>query len=297
MRELGKETISGTPGTAASLTVAAISSPIAWPRMSDVGPAGAPVHYSIENADGQPLCTGVGYSSAAGTFVRQREFSQWNGSAYSRDPATLYSLPSGCTIYCALGAVTVVPTFAPPSDVDTDRWCEPGGQVIGSTAWTPTAANRDHFWRFRNYCAFKIDAVGLYLGAAGTLDFGIYEVDWATGDPGKLLLGWQGVTTASTDNVLTLASATLGALSAAAQTLPVGDLIAMYNVDSTSVTGARTIDSSASMCGLGAISGTAAKPYLYATRTNNTTFGDSPSITGRHTTIATRLPAVMFRAV
>jgi len=296
MKELGKELISGTPGTATNLTVTAISSPISWPRMSDIGPVGAPVHYTIENTDGQVLCTGVGYSSAAGTFVRQYEFTQWNGATYTRDPGTVYSLPSGCTIYCALGAVTVTPTFAPPSNVDTDRWVEPGGQIVTTGVFTPTAINRDHFFRFRNYCGFKIDAIGLYLGAAGTLDFGIYEVDWSTGNPGKLLLGWQGVTTASGDNVLTLASATLGALSAAAQTLPVGDLFGMMNVSATTITAARTIDATAAAGGSGMLNMTATRPYIYATRTNNTSFGDSPTLTGRHTTTNARLPAVLFRA-
>lgn len=296
MRELGYESISGTPGTAAALTVSAVSSPIAYPRLSAIAPAGVPVHYVIESSAGQVLALGVGYSGGAGSFTRQYEFSQWNGTTYTRDPATLYSLPSGCIIYCGAGSQLLVPGVAPPSSAITERWTEPGLQVVGSTTFTPTLASRDHFWRARNLLAYQVDALHMYIAGVGTLDFGIYEVDWSNGNPGKLLLGWQGVTTVVGNNTLLFTAATLGALSAVAQSLPLGDLFFMYNVSATSITCTRTVDLSHGLGGNGMLPLSSGKPMLYLDRTNNTSFGDSPSVTWLNSS-NTKMPGVSFRGV
>lgn len=295
MRELGFEDISGTPGTSASLTVTAKSSP-AYPRLSDVSPLGGAVHYIIKASDGQVLCTGVGYPSAAGTFVRQAEFTQWNGTTFTRDPASLASLPASCTIQCGVGEYSVVPPFARPWSGDADQWVEPAGNVVVSTTYAIGNANRDYFWRFRNLCAFECDAIALDFSAAATLDIGIYEVDRATGAPGKLLLGWQGATGAVGTNILTFATATLGVLAKQAQTLPLGDLIGMFNVDTTGNL-SRTVAPMVNSGGSGSSRMTDAKPFLYANRTNNTAFSDNPTITGRITTTTAGVPAIVLRGV
>lgn len=292
MRELGYEDISGTPGTAASLTVTAKSSP-AWPRLSDVAPVGCAVHYTIKASDGQVLALGVGYPSAAGTFVRQREFSQFNGTTYSRAPATLADLPAGCTIQCSVGEWSIAPTLARPWNGDVEQWVEPGGNVVTSTTLALTN-NRDYFWRIRNLCGFATDAVAIDLSAAASIDFGFYEVDLATGAPGKLLLGWQGVTGGVGSNVLTYATATLGVLPKSAQLLPLGDLVCMLNVG-TAGNASRTISAYTGVGGSGSARMTDSKPLLYANRTNATALGDDPTVTGRITTSTAGLPATPLR--
>lgn len=296
MRELGLEEISGTPGTAASLTVTAVTSPYASPRMSQVASLGVPIHYIIEASNGQVLATGVGYCSVAGTFVRQYEFTQWSGTTYTKNPATLYNLPSGCKLYCGPGEATFVQAFAPPSNVDADRWVEPGGRDTVNSGYAPSGTNRDHFWRFRNLCGFKTDAVGLYLGAAAIgIDFGLYDIDWATGNPGVLLLGWPGVTSASGDNILLYSAATSGILAKTAQTLPLGDLFACYNVASTTATISRGVAAGSTMVGGGVIALNSCKPMLYQARTQGAALSDPPSGLARHSTSISYVPLVALR--
>lgn len=294
MRELGFENISGTPGTTATLTVTAKTGP-AWPRLSDVAPLGCAVHYTIKASDGQVLALGVGYPSAAGTFVRQREYSQFNGTTYTRDPATLASIPAGCTIQCSAGEASIAPTLAKPWNGDAEQWVEPGGNVVTSTTLALTN-NRDYFWRIRNLCGFATDAVALDLSAAASIDFGLYEVDRATGAPGKLLLGWQGATGGVGSNVLEYSAATLGVLAKQAQTLSLGDLVCMLNIG-TAGNASRTISPFTGIGGSGSARMTDAKPLLYANRTTGTAFGDAPTITGRITTATAGLPATPLRGV
>lgn len=294
MRELGYETISGTPGTTAALTVAAVTSP-AFPRLNAIAPVGSAIHYTIIASDGQVISNGVGVSTGAGAFTRKVEFSSFDGTTYTVG-GSLASLPAGCTIFCGYNFSNVAPLQAPTWNGDANRWFEPGDMPVASTVYTPSATGRDHFWRFRNLNPHKIDAISVFTGAAGALDFGIYEVDWVTGGPAKLLLGWNIATTAVGANTLTLASATLGVLAGAASVLPTGDLYGMWNVSSTSVTSNRTI---ANVGPSGSVDADilTAKSILYATRTNATSFADSPTITGRHTTGVAGVPMVVFRGV
>jgi len=293
MRELGYETISGTPGTTAAITVTAVASPTAFPRLSDIAPIGSPVHYTVETSAGQVVCNGVGVSTAAGSFTRQVEFSKYDGTTYAVG-GTLASIPAGCIIYCGLSAFTASPLHAPSWNGDVNRWFEPSGQVVGTTAFTATATGRDHFWRFRNLHPHKIDAIGFSAGAIGTLDIGIYEVDWVTGGPGKLLAGWQGVTTSAGLQSLLMTAKTLGALAATAGPLPVGDLYGMVNVSTTTLTFARTISNTGPSGSTTIDCGTPTN-VLYSARTNNTSFGDGPMPTGRHASGFATVPMIAIR--
>lgn len=291
MYELGYENISGTPSTSASLTLTAISSPIAYPRMSAVGPASTPIYYIIENSSGQVLCAGVGLCASAGSFTRVIEFSHWNGTTYTRDPGTLYDLPSGCKVYCGVSVGTIAPLMARH---ESATWFEPAAREVTSATMT-FSANRDYWFRFRNEYAFPVDQVAVHIAAAATLDVGIYTVDPSDASPSKLLLGWQGVVAGSGGMVeMALTSVTLGVMSAAAQPIPMGDLYVMVNV-SASAPGRVVTNGSAISGSLVSDLANADAP-LYANRTNNTSFGDDPTITGRITTTFAHSPALVFRA-
>lgn len=292
MRELGTENISGTPGTSATLTLTAASSP-AFPRMNEVAPVGSPIHYTIETAAGQVVANGVGISTAAGAFTRQVEYSSWDGTTYTV-AGSLASIPSGCKIYCGLSAFSAAPLAAPSWNGDANRWIEPSYNVGSSASFILTSANRDHFWRFLNRYPHKVDAVAYHAAGIATFDIGIYEVDYATGGPGKLLLGWQGVTSAAGMNTLTLAARTLGALAASPQPIPVGDLYGMMNASSTGASPGRGVPNGGAA---GSIGSDMANPsnILYAGRTVNTSFGDSPTIGGRHANSFPVNPLLSFR--
>lgn len=296
MRELAYESVSGTPGTTAAITVAAITGTPAYPRLNNVAPTGSPIHYTVENSSGQPLCTGVGISTGANGFTRQVEYSHWDGTTYTAYPGTLYSLPSGCKIYASLSAATAAPLAAPTWNGTTGRWFEPGDRTVGTTTFTPSAAGRDHFWRFRNLHPHLVDSVAIHAAATGTIDVGIYEIDWSTGAPGKLLLGWQGVSVVAGMNQITTASRTSGSLAAGNVSIPVGDLYGMVNVSATSVTCGRTITNNGAG-GSVVPDLSSAQSLLYLTRTNATSFGDSPTLTGRLTTGVAAVPALVFRGV
>lgn len=293
LRDLALEAVSGTPGTSASLTVTAVTSPFASPRLSDVANPGVMFRYTIEASDGQALALGIGYSSAAGTFVRVQETAHYDGTTFTKDPSTLYSLPTGCTIYASASSVSIVPSLSQPISIDADKWVEPGGKEVAASTCTMTAQDRDHFFRLFNACGFKVDAIGFYAGAVGVIDVGLYAVNATDGSVGTLLLGWQGVTTASGNNILTLASATLGVLPKAAQRLPLGDLWAMLNVSSTTVTFNRTVQGNTSVGA--ALYLASAAVFMYAGRTNATAFASNPTLAGRHTNGVARLPMLAFR--
>lgn len=297
MRELGLETVTGTPGTSAALTLSAVTSPVAFPRLSDVGPVGAPIHYIIESSTGQPLAEGVGHCTGAGAFNRDIEFSQWNGTAYTQNPTTLYSLPAGCVIYCGAAAFSTEPTYGPQSNVNSIRWYEPGDKPVSAATYTPSTAGRDIFWRIRNRFPNKIDAVAIHTGAVGNIDLGIYEFDWATGNPGLLLAGWVNVTTVNGMNTLTLASSTLGIYAGQSSApMPIGDLFIGENVSATAVTSGRLIDC---VMATGSTNPdlTAAQPFLYTTRTQGTSFASNPTITGHNAQTNAKAPLIAFRGV
>lgn len=297
MRELGLETISGTPGTSETLTISAVVAPVAWPRLSAVAPVGAPINYTIESSSGQVLAEGVGHCTAVGAFTRDIEFAQWNGASYTQNPSGLYSLPSGCVIYCGLAAFSTEPAYAPPSNVNSIRWYEPGDKPVSAATYTPSAAGRDIFWRIRNKFANKIDAVAIHTSAVGSIDVGIYEVDWATGNPGLLLAGWVNVTTVTGMNTLLLSDATLGVYAGRSSiALPIGDLFLGENVSATTITSGRLIDC---VMATGSVSPdlTAAQPFLYTTRTQGTSFASNPTITGHNAQTNAKAPMISVRGV
>ncbi len=294
MHELARESISGTPGTAASLTVVAATSP-AYPRLSDVAALGSMLHYTIEASDGRVVCTGVGKATAAGAFTRLTEFSQFDGTTYTKQPSALASLPSGCAIYVALSATTVMPVSAPASNVSADRWVLPNdNQIATSATGTFATTGRDHYWRVRMAYPHKVDAIAIHSTATANYDIGLYEVDWDTGNPGRLLIGWQGVSIAAGMNTILLSAATLGALSAASQRLPLGDMYWMLNM-SAGGPGRTVLYTGCS----GSIVSDLASPQsiLYRSRTNNTSFGDAPTITGRLAMATTHVPMIALRGV
>lgn len=290
MKELALEAISGTPGTSGSLTVTAVSSPVAFPRMSDVGVLSTPIAYTIEDSTGLVICSGWGYSTAAGAFTRVVETSQWGGSSYTRNPSALYSLPSGCVIYCGTSKATQ-PDLGQP--ITTQMWFEPNGLDTNTTGFTPTA-NRDYFWRFVNTYPYSVDAVAVHASGSIVLDLGIYSVNLSDGKPAILLIGWKGVSLASGMNTITMASATLGALSAAAQALPTGDLMFMANLSSGNF--GRSVSTKGSRSGSIVSDLNATQCLQYVNRTNNTSFASNPTITGRFTSANVAAPLVAFRA-
>jgi hypothetical protein len=295
MRGIGYESISGTPGTAANLTVAAVTSS---PRLSDVAPVGSPIHYTIEVlSTGQFVCHGVGISTGAGAFTRVIETDAYDNTNYTLSPASFASIPSGCVIYCAAGAFDILPTYAPVCAAAENLWFDPAGpnnNIAGAT-WTVGTTSRDFFWRDRIAVNQPIDRLAIHTSAICTLDFGVYEVNWSTGKPGKLLLGWQGVTTVAGMNELSLSAATLGALPKSAQRLPIGDVFFMGNWSSTTGQPNRVKDGTGAMSG-SLVSDLASPQHIqYVNRTNNTTFGDNPTITGRLTTAYTKIPLVAAR--
>jgi hypothetical protein len=295
MRELGYQSISGTPGTAAALTVVAVAGN---PGMHQVAPVGSPILYTIAvESTGQQVCSGVGKSTGAGGFTRSLEFSTFDGTDYLTPTATLASIPAGCVIYCSFSAFDVMPTYAPPCAPGENLWFDPAGQsIITSATWTVGAANRDYFWRDRIAVNHPVDQLAIHASAAsGTLDFGLFEIDWATGKAGKLLLGWQGVTLAAGMNPLLLTAATLGALPKAAQRLPIGDVMYMGNWSATAGQPGRVKDGTSAMAG-SLVSDLASPQHLqYVNRTNNTSFGDNPTITGRITTSYSKIPLIAAR--
>lgn len=287
--ELGRESISGTPGTSASLTLTAATSP-AFPRMSEVAVVGVPLSYTIEDSTGQVLCTGMGVSTGAGAFTRVLEWSHYGGT-YSDNPSSLYSLPSGCVIYLSANRGNMATLYGPASAVDANQWINPTGLVCG-TGGTFSTANRDHYWRSMQMYPHKVDAIAIHAAGAASFDIGMYEVNPSTGSPGILLIGWQGVTVAAGMNTVTLASATLGALSAAAQRLPTGDVYWMLNLSASSCS--RTV-ANVGPSGSDSSDLSAAKSVLYRSRTNNTSFGDTPTLTGRLTTTTANVPMIPLR--
>lgn len=296
MRELAYQSISGTPGTAAALTVVAVAGN---PRLDQVAPVGSPIFYTVEiESSGQAVCTGVGKATGAGAFTRLAEFSSYDGTDYGANPAALASIPAGCVIYCSLSGQIALPSFAPTSNVSANRWFDPSGQGgIVTTAFTVGAANRDYFWRDRLATAQKIDAFSIHAAAIGVLDLGLYEIDWATGGPGVLLLGWQGFALAAGMNTLLLTAATLGVLPKAAQRPPIADVIWMANWSATTANPARTKDATAALSGSETADLSGPQHLLYAPRANNSTFGDSPALTGRITTAAAKVPSIGARGV
>ncbi len=297
MKELGLETISGTPGTSASITVAAVTAPVAFPRMSGVAPIGSPIHYTIESSTGQPLAEGVGHATGAGSFTRDIELSHWDGTSYTPNPSTLYNLPSGCVIYCSAAGFSTEQTYGPPSNIHATRWYEPGDKPVSASTYTPSTAGRDIFWRIRNKFSNKVDAVAIHTGAIGSMDLGIYEFDWATGNPGLLLAGWVNVTTVAAMNTLTLASSTLGVLAGqASAAMPIGDLFIGENVSATTLTSSRLIDC---VMATGSTNPdlTASQPFLYTTRTQGTSFASNPTITGHNAQTNAKAPLIAFRGV
>lgn len=294
MRELGCERISGTPGTAAALTLTAFTGN---PRMSAVAPVGSPIHYTVEvESTGQPVCRGVGFSTGAGGFTCAIETSSYDGTDYTMSPAAFASIPAGCIIYCSAGAFDILPSFAPACAPGENLWFDPAGfSIITSATWTVGAAGRDYFWRDRIAVNQPVDQLAIHAAAACTFDFGIYEINWATGKAGKLLLGWQGLTLAAGMNPMLLTAATLGALPKAAQRLPVGDVMFMGNWSATTGQPGRVKEGSSAMAG-SLVSDLASPQHIqYVNRTNNTTFGDNPTITGRITTAYSKIPLVAAR--
>lgn len=294
MRELGLELISGTPGTSATLTIAAVTGN---PRINQVAPVGASIHYTVEIENtGQQVCHGVGFSTGAGSFTRAIESSAYDGTDYTFSPAGFASIPAGCVIYCSAGAADLLPTFAPPCATGENLWFDPAGpSVITSATWTVGAINRDYFWRDRIAVNHPVDQLAIHAAASGTLDFGLFEIDWTTGRAGKLLLGWQGITLAAGMNPMLLTAATLGVLPKAAQRLPIGDVMYMGNWSATAAQPGRVKDGTSAMAG-SLVSDLASPQHIqYVNRTNNTSFGDNPTITGRITSAYAKIPLVAAR--
>lgn len=291
MHELARESIDGTPGASASLTLVAVAAP-AYPRMHQVAASGSMLHYTIESSTGQVLCTGVGVSTGAGAFTRLAEFSHWDGTTYTRSPGALASLPAACSIYLALSATTAAPVHGPACSIDADRWVLLGPDVPNVSGTPSLTASRDYYWRSLNCYPHKIDAIAIHSTGSASFDVGLYEVDWATGYPGKLLLGWQGKSVAGGMNTVTLASATLGSMSAVAQPLPLGDVYWALNVSAGGC--GRTVPN-VGRSGSSSSDMTAPKSILYRNRTNNTAFGDAPSITGRIIDAWSNVPMISAR--
>ena len=299
MLELGYETISGTPGTTAAITVASVSSPVAYPRLSDVGPLGAPIHYTIEDSTGLVLETGVGISTAAGSFTRIAALTQWGGSSYTTAPSGLYSLPASCIIYCSMSGFAAIQAQAITCNISANRWYEPAGLAASSSTWTPTAANRDHIWRTINRMPYKVDAIAIHASGTVSADIGIYTINASTGKPAKLLLGWKNASLVSGMNTLTLASRTDGVMSAAAASLPTGPLAFLYNTSSAAVTCNRVVSSSEANFGGSETSDLSGSQHcLYGSRTQGNAMIDDPSLTGRLTSgTMTSMPMIAFRGV
>ncbi len=295
MRELGYEAISGGPGTSASLAVTAVTSPTAYPRLSAVAPLNTPIHYTIEDSTGMVLSEGIGYSTAAGAFTRVREYSHWTGTTYTETPGSLISIPSGCVIYCGAGGSMFVPTLPPPCSIDSNRWFEPGGKAADSNGFAGSATN-EYYWQFSNLVPTKVDAVGLYLSAAGTtFDLGIYDIDASNGQPGILLVGWQNQTSVSASNILTLASATLGIYAGAASArLPIAHLFGSLCGNVTSV---KSVPHAGTSVGSNSPELTNHRALLYRARTPGTSFASTPTISGRFAASITSVPALAFRGV
>lgn len=295
MRELGFERISGTPGTAAGLTLTAVAGN---PRMSAAAPVGSPIHYTVEiESAGQQVCHGVGISTGAGGFTRVVESSSYDGTDYTMNPAAFASIPAGCVIYCSAGAADLVPSNAPPCAPGENLWFDPAGQNnnVSAAAWAVGTTNRDHYWRDRIAVNKPIDQLAIHSSAICTFDFGVYEIDWATGKAGKLLLGWQGITTIAGMTPLLFSAATLGALPKSAQRLPIGDVMFMGNWSSTAGQPNRVKDGTGAMSGSLVADLSVPQMIQYANRTNGTAFGDNPSITGRLTTSYSKIPLVAAR--
>lgn len=295
MRELAYESISGTPGTSATLTVAAVSGN---PRFNEVAPVGSPIQYTVVvESTGQQVCHGTGISTGAGGFTRVIESSSYDGTNYTMSPAAFASIPAGCVIQCSAGAADLIPTYAPPCAPGENLWFDPAGSsIITAATWTVGATGRDYFWRDRIAVNHPVDQLAIHAAAAsGLLDFGLYEINWATGKAGKLLLGWQGVTLAAGMNPLLLSAATLGVLPKSAQRLPIGDVMFMGNWSNTAGNPGRVKEGSSAMAGSLVPDLSAPQHIQYVNRTNNTTFGDNPTITGRIITAYSKIPLVAAR--
>lgn len=294
MRELGYEAIDGTPGTSASLTLSAVTNN---PRISQVTETGRPVHYTIALSNGQQRCHGIGVSTGDGTFTRIVETSVFDGTAYTINPSGFADLPSNCVIYCSAGASDILHTPAPPCAIGEHCWFAPGGPgtVVSSASWSPGQANRDHFWRDRIAVSFPIDRVGLHAAAACNVDFGIYDINWDTGKPGKLLLGWQNKAMIGGMNSFDLTDANLGILNKTPQRMALGDIFVMCNWSATAGAPGRVIDATASSQGSLIADLAYPQQMLYTNRTQGTAFGDNPTITARNITAYAKIPLLAFR--
>jgi hypothetical protein len=297
MRELGLQSISGAPGTAAALTLGDVAGN---PRMSAIAPVGSPIHYVVAiESTGQMVCRGVGFSTGAGGFTRVMEFATFDGADYTTDPASFGSIPAGCVIYCSGGATDIITSHAPVCGPGENLWFDPAGpnNKVSSATWTVGAVNRDYFWRDRIVVNQKIDQLAMHASAAsGVIDFAVFEVNWATGKAGKLLLGWQGVTLIAGMTPMLLSAATLGALPKAAQRLPIGDVFFMANWSNTTGQPGRVKDGTGSMDGSLVADLASPQHIQYVNRTNGTAFGDNPTITGRIASSYPNIPLVAARA-
>lgn len=294
MRELGYEAIDGTPGTSASLTLSAVTNN---PRISQVTETGRPVHYTIALSNGQQRCHGIGVSTGDGTFRRIVETSVFDGTAYTINPSGFADLPSNCVIYCSAGASDVLHTPAPPCAIGEHCWFAPGGPgtIVTQASWAIGAINRDYFWRDRINVSFPIDQVAIHTTAICNIDLGIYDINWETGTPGKLLLGWQNKTTIVGMNALNLTDATLGVLNKTPQRLAIGDIFVMCNWSSTTGSPGRVIDATAASLGSLVPDLSAPQQVMYGARTQGSSFGDNPTLTGRNITPYAKMPLLAFR--